>query len=74
MAAGLATGHTGESSHRADRQHPIDLAFFAVPALCLLYPTELGSTTLGRAVLFWYVGFLGLAIDSAVRVLRVRHP
>nr|WP_255699021.1 hypothetical protein [Luteimonas sp. Y-2-2-4F] len=49
--------------------------FFAVAALCLLYPDELVATPLGRAMLavmalFW----LGRAIEQVVFLRRLRHP
>lgn len=49
--------------------------FFAVAALCLLFPAELSGTPLGRAVLavmalFW----LGRAVEQVVFLRGLRHP
>lgn len=49
--------------------------FFAMAALCLLYPEALATTPLGRAVLVMMVLFwLGRIVEQLVFLRGLRHP
>ena len=48
--------------------------FLTVAALCLLYPSELRDTQLGRAVLIGMSGFWVVRLIQQFVFLRVNHP